>query len=57
MKEEVIKISKLALIFNINSSIVKLEKLGDVSYKDIKVENPIKSEIRNFVVSGKIIKM
>lgn len=46
-----------ALIFNINSCQVKLEKLEDLSFKDIKVENPIKPEIKNFVVSGKILKM
>lgn len=57
MKEEVNKSLILALIFNINSSRVKLEKLEDLSFKDIKVENPIKPEIKNFIVSGKIVKM
>ena len=57
MKEEVNNSINLALIFNINSSQVKLEKLEDLSFKDIKVENPIKPEIKNFVISGKIVKM
>jgi hypothetical protein len=57
MKEEVKTYFYPALIFNINSSQVKLEKIEDLSFKDIKVENPIKPEVKNFIVSGKIVKM
>lgn len=57
MKEEVYFLFYLALIYNINTSQIKLEKLGDVTFKDIKVENPIKPEVRNFLISGKIIKL
>lgn len=46
-----------ALIYNINSSQVKLEKIEDLSFKDIKVQNPIKPEVKNYVISGKIVKM
>lgn len=57
MKEEVIMCINSALIFNINSSQIKLEKIEDLSFKDIKVENPIKPEVKNFIVSGRIVKM
>ena len=48
---------KLDLIFSLNSCQIKLEKVDDLSFKDIKVQNPIKPEVKNFVLSGKIIKL
>ena len=31
--------------------------MNEISYIDIKVENPIKPEVRNFLTSGKTVKM
>ena len=46
-----------SLIFAINSASFKLEAIEDINYVDIKVENPIKTEVKNFLVNGKIVKM
>jgi hypothetical protein len=46
-----------SLIFAINNVSMKLDDIGDLNYVDIKVENPIKTEVRNFLVNGKIVKL
>ena len=47
-----------SLIFAINSSQTKLEEVKELSYiSNIRVENPIKPEIKNFLTNGKIVKM
>ena len=46
-----------SLIFLINNAKVKLEKVDDIDYEDIKVVNPIKPEIKNFLTSGKQLKI
>jgi hypothetical protein len=46
------------LIFTINSMTGgKLEELDDIGYSDIRLENPIKSDVRNFLTDGKVVKM
>jgi hypothetical protein len=46
-----------SLIFTINSTQVKLDELEELNYVEVKVENPIKTDVKNFLVNGKIVKM
>ena len=46
---------KIALIFNINQHQLVLDAYDDPSFHNIKVEDPIKPMIKNFLVSGKIV--
>jgi hypothetical protein len=57
LKEEVNTKIKLALIFNINQTQLILENIENPEFSNLKVEDPIKPLIKNFLISGKIIKM
>ena len=48
-----------SLNFLINSAKISLEEINDdeIDYNDIKVVNPIKPEIKNFLCSGKTLKI
>jgi hypothetical protein len=45
------------LIYAINSQPISLEAVDDINYIDIKVENPIKPDVRNYLTDGKVVKM
>ena len=43
--------------FLINMAKVKLEVVDDIDFTDIKIVNPIKPEVKNFLTSGKQLKI
>ena len=57
MYEKKIEYEGRSLIFLINMAKVKLEVVDDIDFTDIKIVNPIKPEVKNFLTSGKQLKI
>ena len=57
LKEEVEYIFNLVLIFNINSFQFKKEIIEEKKVKLVNSEFPIKEEITNYLIAGKIVNL
>lgn len=57
MYEKKIEYEGRSLIFLINMAKVKLETVDEIDFTDIKISNPIKPEVKNFLTSGKQLKI
>ena len=55
--EKKIEYEGRSLVYLINMAKVKLEEVDDIDFTDIKIVNPIKPEVKNFLTSGKQLKI